>query len=547
MKKLYFLFPLTVAIASVFFIKNHTTDENSRSYFHKSQKVPDKQYTANEALEFRKMLYKDAITGKIELQKLADAKDQVKQMMLAKSTALSFVEEGPDNIGGRTRGLAIHPDDDNVMFAGSVSGGLFVTRNKGTNWERVQEFDDAMQNSANGTGSLGVSSITITPGGALYVATGGSAYEGNFSYEGSANISGDGIWYSMSTTNFNFQQLPGTNNKDVLKVISDPIADNKIYFTGVSIGLNESSNYQSSQSVSGISATATIGDAKISQDGQHIVVGVSQGGIRTWVSHDAGSTFTEMHANGSLQGFGIITGEYSISQEKNIGGNYVMYALFANTVSQLGGVYRSIDNGDNWCQIAPQATASFAPLTSRSGQGRYDLVILSSPDGEKCTLGGIDLWDWVHTPGATTCDNGQWYRASNWAAPPTSPNYIHADNHRLTYNSAGEMIVGNDGGVQVRTDFGNYPINKGYNVTQFYSMAFGGLGAVIAGAQDNGTLYKDNSLPWKKEFNEVSGGDGFECEISKLLKLDEPECSLHHSVGLEKHQKSLVIKTELSH
>ena len=516
MKKLYFVLPITAALASVFFIKNYTTDENNRSYFHKSQKTVDKQYTANEALEFRKMLYKDAVTGKIELQKLAAAKDQVKQMMLAKSTALSFVEEGPDNIGGRTRGLAIHPDDDNVMFAGSVSGGLFVTRNKGTNWERVQEFDDAMQSSANGTGSLGVSSITITPGGALYVATGGSAYEGNFSYEGSANISGDGIWYSMSTTNFNFQQLSGTDNKDVLKVISDPIADNKIYFTGVSIGLNESSNYQSSQSVSGISATATIGDVKISEDGQHIVLGVRQGGVRTWVSHDAGSSFTDMHANGVLQGFGFIRGEYSISKEKNSDDNYVMYALFANSVAQLGGVYRSIDNGDNWCQIAPQATASFAPLTSRSGQGWYDLVILSSPNGETCTLGGIDLWDWVHTPGATTCDNGQWYRASNWAASPTSPNYIHADNHRLTYNSAGEMIVGNDGGVQVRTGFGNYPINKGYNVTQFYSMAFGGLGAVIAGAQDNGTLYKDNSLPWKKEFNEVSGGDGFECEISYL-------------------------------
>ena len=50
MKKLYFLLPLTVAIASVFFIKKHTTVENSRSYFHKSQKVVDKQYTANEAL-----------------------------------------------------------------------------------------------------------------------------------------------------------------------------------------------------------------------------------------------------------------------------------------------------------------------------------------------------------------------------------------------------------------------------------------------------------------------------------------------------------------
>ena len=33
-------------------------------------------------------------------------------------------------------------------------------------------------------------------------------------------------------------------------------------------------------------------------------------------------------------------------------------------------------------------------------------------------------------------------------------------------------------------------------------MGFGGLGAVIAGAQDNGTLYKI-ILPWLKEFNEV--------------------------------------------
>ena len=67
------------------------------------------------------MLYKDAVSGKIELQKLADARTQVKQMMLAKSSNLSFIEEGPDNIGGRTRGIAIHPDNDSVMFAGSVS------------------------------------------------------------------------------------------------------------------------------------------------------------------------------------------------------------------------------------------------------------------------------------------------------------------------------------------------------------------------------------------------------------------------------------------
>ena len=43
-----------------------------------------------------------------------------------------------------------------------------------------------MENSATGTGSLGISSILNT-GWALYVATGGSAYEGGLSGEGSAN------------------------------------------------------------------------------------------------------------------------------------------------------------------------------------------------------------------------------------------------------------------------------------------------------------------------------------------------------------------------
>jgi hypothetical protein len=63
-------------------------------------------------------------------------------------------------------------------------------------------------------------------------------------------------------------------------------------------------------------------------------------------------------------------------------------------------------------------------------------------------------------------------------------------------------------------------------------MAFGGNGSVIAGAQDNGTQYKDNSMPWSKEFAEVSGGDGFECEISYLglvIKVLPVNLFLHHA------------------
>ena len=282
--------------------------------------------------------------------------------------------------------------------------------------------------------------------------------------------------------------------------------------------LRYTEDYMPAQSVSGgWLANSTIGDLKISKDGNVMILGVGQGGMRTWISQDAGANWTDLHSSGALSGQSTIRVEYAISDFKNTDSNYVMYAAFANSAAKLGGVYRSEDNGDSWCQIGPTSTGTFTPLsTSRSNQGNYNLVILATPDGESCILGGIDLWAWQHTPNSTACDNGQWYVWSAWYVDPSVPIYIHADNHRLVYNSQYLLLVGNDGGVQQRLGQLGTVINKGYNVTQFYSMGFGGNGSVIAGAQDNGTQYKDNSLPWSKEFAEVSGGDGFECEISYL-------------------------------
>ena len=150
----------------------------------------------------------------------------------------------------------------------------------------------------------------------------------------------------------------------------------------------------------------------------------------------------------------------------------------------------------------------------------YDCVIASHPTEDGCILGGIDLWKWTQTPGIS-CDNGQWEIVSSWAASPTSPFYIHADNHRITFNSQGRMYVGNDGGVQMaaipNTTNGPYTVvNKGYNITQFYGIAYGGYGEVMGGAQDNGTQFNDKSGVSPLEFREVMGGDGFECEISYL-------------------------------
>jgi len=526
MKK-FFIIPFVTLFAFLTYL-NMPRKFNSeiRNYTFKNIKDSKAQASANDAIEYNNSLYRDVITNKIETSKLAAAKDEVRQRMMSRSTNLAFIEEGPDNVGGRTRAIAMHPDNSEIMFAGSVSGGLFNTTNGGTNWNRVQEFDDTMETSAQGTGSLGISSITFSGTGDLYVATGCSKFEGGV-------IAGDGLWVSknIDSNSPTFTQVSGTNNKEIFKVVSVPSTYGDIYYVGANIGLKKIDNLNANPtgvSVTGIPTNATIGDVKVSEDGNVIILGVDQGGVRTWISYDAGSSWTNLHSNGELTGTGMLRSEYAISKYKNSNNAanpsdsaYVLYALFANSAGQLGGVFRSDDNGVDWVQIAPASTTNFSPLSStRSNQGGYNLVVTSTADGEECIIGGIDLWSWIHTPNSVT-ENGQWYPISSWWASPSMPFYVHADNHRLFWKNDFTLMVGNDGGVQSR--FGasgpnqlTSVINKGYNVTQFYSMGFGGDGSVIGGAQDNGTQYKNNSSSYSKEFAEVSGGDGFECEISYL-------------------------------
>ena len=526
MKK-FFIIPFVTLFAFLTYL-NMPRKFNSeiRNYTFKNIKDSKAQASSNDAIEYNNSLYRDVITNKIETSKLAAAKDEVRQRMMSRSTNLAFIEEGPDNVGGRTRAIAMHPDNSEIMFAGSVSGGLFKTTNGGTNWNRVQEFDDTMETSAQGTGSLGISSITFSGTGDLYVATGCSKFEGGV-------IAGDGLWVSknIDSNSPTFTQVSGTNNKEIFKVVSVPSTYGDIYYVGANIGLKKIDNLNANPtgvSVTGIPTNATIGDVKVSEDGNVIILGVDQGGVRTWISYDAGSSWTNLHSNGELTGTGMLRSEYAISKYKNSNNAanpsdsaYVLYALFANSAGQLGGVFRSDDNGVDWVQIAPASTTNFSPLSStRSNQGGYNLVVTSTADGEECIIGGIDLWSWIHTPNSVT-ENGQWYPISSWWASPSMPFYVHADNHRLFWKNDFTLMVGNDGGVQSR--FGasgpnqlTSVINKGYNVTQFYSMGFGGDGSVIGGAQDNGTQYKNNSSSYSKEFAEVSGGDGFECEISYL-------------------------------
>jgi hypothetical protein len=96
----------------------------------------------------------------------------------------NWVERGPNNVGGRTRGLMFDPNDttNETVFAGGVSGGLWKNTNisnVNSSWTRVGIPEN-----------LSVSVITVDPNNSnvFYVGTGESYVAGD--------VNGDGVWKS---------------------------------------------------------------------------------------------------------------------------------------------------------------------------------------------------------------------------------------------------------------------------------------------------------------------------------------------------------------
>ena len=152
------------------------------------------------------------------------------------------------------------------------------------------------------------------------------------------------------------------------------------------------------------------------------------------------------------------------------------------------------------------------------------LLAVHPTNPDKVYVGGLDLWKWEK--------GSNWEKLTQWfySYYPTFTNYLHADQHTMVFNpnNPDVLYVGNDGGVFRSEDGGSSfrPMNKGYNVTQFYALGFSPHGEVIGGTQDNGT----QMMGWKPEYSnsgitqgatpqsgmKVKGGDGGFAEMSRI-------------------------------
>ncbi len=477
----------------------------------------NKARNAKEAMEWRYDRLKDE-NGNFYYSYLRDAIKHADQMQHAGSRSglgLQWEELGPDNVGGRTRAILIDRRDpsDNTIYAGGVGGGMWKSLDKGNTWSRLPNWNQW----------LAVSCITQGPDNSIYVGTG----EGLAQITGSSLNSGSmGNGIFKLDANDNPQQITPdnfTNNalvpNDVWSAVNriaiNPTdAQSMVAATGK--GLYQSFDGGASWaqvSVTGISGGQSAADVKWASDGINVFAAVG-GNNKMIMSPNGGLSWSKV-TNVTSPGFPTTQGRIEIAIAPN--DPNVVYVSVSAPGGCTYGVYRSGDGGATWASIGNKGPL-FDPFGGQC-QGWYDNVIAVSPtDANKVYLGGVDFYTWSDQSGWKLADAGL-------GGGNTNPNYIHPDKHCITIsaNNPNLMFVGCDGGVYRSTDaitsfpYPNYSVkNRGYNVTQNYSVGAGIGGEVLGGAQDNGTNYIDFTGNTKMAAKEVIGGDGIYAEISHI-------------------------------
>ena len=127
------------------------------------------------------------------------------------TTELNWNMRGPGNVGGRTRPILVDPEDPlNTWWAGSASGGLWKTNNRGNTWIPVT---DHLPN-------LSVSSLTMAESNhdIIYMGTGEGFYN-------LGQVAGDGIFKS-SDRGLTWEHLSATTADEdfrhVYRIAVDP-------------------------------------------------------------------------------------------------------------------------------------------------------------------------------------------------------------------------------------------------------------------------------------------------------------------------------------
>ncbi len=444
---------------------------------------------------------KNPVTGTVAEDMMSEALRQTKQIQLQQQTnrggiVLDWRERGPNNVGGRTRAIMVDERDPSrkTLFVGSVSGGLWKTKDISVTTPVWEKINDNLEN-------LAVGAIAQDPKNPdiMYMGT-GEVY-GNLDA-----VRGVGIFKSVDG-GVTWTLLPSTktnNFRYIQRLVFNPVTND--LFAGTGTGLFRSQDGGATWSTALLSSR--IYDMEWSPQG-FLYVSSPTSIFRSPTGNPA--TFVNL-STAANSGFlkNLTRVEFNIC--KNFPN--VIYAV--GSVSGIASdVMKSSDGGLTW-QTRGKTSSTGGDITN--GQAWYDLTICVAPsDTNRVWVGGVPL--------GRSVNGGLNFSNVNGA--------MHVDQHVTMFDPKNDnmMYCGNDGGIYrcanpLASSMVFEDKNVGYNTSQFYACALHPdtfSNYILGGTQDNNSL-KMNSIGIANAVD-VRGGDGMFCHIDQKDPRYQMVCS----------------------
>ncbi|MGZ4122988.1 MAG: WD40/YVTN/BNR-like repeat-containing protein, partial [Tumebacillaceae bacterium] len=396
------------------------------------------------------------------------------------------------SVSGRVTSMSLAPNGN--IYIGSAGGGVWVSKNAGQTWSSLTD----------GQVTLAIGSVAVAKDSkTIYAGTG----ENSLSL-GSDAFYGEGLLVSTDAgTTWQNLHRDLFSGERITSVVVAPSNTQKIFF-GSTIGLFQSNDGGKTLTSGNVGialpdgnggtitkyqVTSVVQDQK---DPNKLFVAVAGHGI--YKTTDGGTTW-------NLLGNGLPTAPLEIGNTALAiapsNSNYIYASVTNQDPSDMGaltGLYVSKDGGAHWSQLTstPDFTTQAAYyLDGDYSQGWYDNAITVSPtDPNTVIAAGIGI--------IKTTDGGK-----TWKNIVDRNSGIHPDEHAVLFDSSGNLLIGNDGGVfEIMKNGTKKNLNSNLVLTQDYPgmSIFNNGQQVLTGAQDNGSQIYYGPSAWRS----VWTGDG---------------------------------------
>ena len=404
---------------------------------------------------------------------------------------------GPAIMSGRTVAFAVNPDDKQVMYAATASGGAWKTDNNGTTWKPVFERE----------GSVSVGAIAVVPSNPniVWVGTGEANSVRSSSY-------GDGVYKSLDAgKTWRHMGLEGTRH--IGRFAIHPTDPDVVYVGGLGSlwgpnperGLFKTTDGgESWANVLPISDHTGVVDVLMDPRDPEVlfaatfqrerrmwsmVGGGPEGGI--YKSTNGGESWEQLSVGLPQGDVGRIGLAVCASQPDT---------MYATVVAPDGGTFRSLDGGASW------------ELRNADMQSHWYYGHLA------CDPQDPDRLYVPMTPLYVSEDGGETFHTD------LARGGVHGDHHTIWVDpdDSRHLVLGNDGGIYISYDRGlTWQFQGNVSVAQFYTVAVDMREPfywVHGGTQDNSSWGGPSATRYasgiaNEDWIVTSGGDGFYSQI----------------------------------